>query len=505
MGNRIINAKANIISGIVSKLVFIILPFITRTCIIYCLGTMYLGLNSLFTSILQLLSLAELGFGEALVFSMYKPLAENDNSKVCALLNLYRRIYRIIGTIILIIGICFLPFLDKIIKGDIPNEVNIHILYIIYLLNTVLSYWLFAYKNSILSASQKLSISNNINTLVQVSLSIIQIILILLFNNYYLFVIVIPIFTIIKNLIINKITKKMYPMFFCFGNVENEEYKEIKKRVAGLFIYKICGSFRTSFNSIIISAFIGLTILAKYENYSFIVNSIIGIMTLISSGIVAGVGNSIVSETVEKNYNDYIKFFFTYELLTTWCTVCLVCLTQPFMKLWVGENLMMSNSILILFCAYFYILKTCDICYVYRQAAGIWWKDKYRPIIEAILNLTLSLILIKKIGIEGILISTIITMSFINFFWAGHILFKSYFKRSMIEYIKHSLLYLFNTIIVVIITYVLCNTITDNGYLSFILKIMICIVVPSILLIVIYSKNKEFNSFKMLVKEIIKK
>lgn len=505
MGNRIINAKANIISGIVSKLVFIILPFITRTCIIYCLGTMYLGLNSLFTSILQLLSLAELGFGEALVFSMYKPLAENDNSKVCALLNLYRRIYRIIGTIILIIGICFLPFLDKIIKGDIPNEVNIHILYIIYLLNTVLSYWLFAYKNSILSASQKLSISNNINTLAQVSLSIIQIILILLFKNYYLFVVVIPIFTIIKNLIINRITKKMYPMFFCIGNVENEEYKEIKKRVAGLFIYKICGSFRTSFNSIIISAFIGLTILAKYENYSFIVNSIIGIMTLISSGIVAGVGNSIVSETVEKNYNDFIKFFFTYELLTTWCTVCLVCLTQPFMKLWVGENLMMGNSILILFCAYFYILKTCDICYVYRQAAGIWWKDKYRPIFEAILNLTLSLILIKKIGIEGILISTIITMSFINFFWAGHILFKSYFKRSMIEYINHSLLYLFNTIIVVIITYVLCNTITDNGYLSFILKIMICIVVPSILLIVIYSKNKEFNSFKMLIKEIIKK
>lgn len=504
MKSRTENAKANIFTGLISKMVFILLPFITRTCIIYSLGTIYLGLNSLFTSVLQLLSLAELGFGEALVFSMYSPLANGDHNKVRALLNLYRRIYRIIGSVILVLGICFIPFIDDIIKGDVPPDVNVHILYIIYLLNTVVSYWLFAYKNSVLAATQKLSVLNNINSIIRILLSVTQVVLLISFKNYYLYVVAIPVFTIAQNVLVNKVTQKMYPMYFCKGELDKKEISDIKKRVTGMFIYKLCGSLRTSLNSILISAFIGLEVLAKYENYFFIVSSIVGIMTLISSGIVAGVGNSIATENKDKNYNDFIKFFFLYGILTTWCTSCLLCLMQPFMKLWVGDELMMSNGLVVLFCIYFYLLKTGDICYVYRQASGIWWKDKYRPIVEAIINLIINIFLVQKIGVSGVLISSVITLSTINFFWGGKILFKEYFERSMSEYLLHAAKYLIVTTCVAFITYCICSIVQGYGYLSFMLKLLICAIIPSIFLLLIYKHDKEFLCSKTLLADLFR-
>lgn len=504
MESRTKNAKANIISGLANKIVFMLLPFITRTCIIYGLGTIYLGLNSLFASVLQLLSLAELGFGEALVFSMYAPLAKGEHEKVCSLLNLYHRIYRIIGCVILILGICFIPFLENVIKGETPADVNIHILYLIYLFNTVISYWMFAYKNSILAATQKLSITNNINTITQIALSVIQIALILIFKNYYLFVIVIPLCTIVRNIIIHKVTQKMYPMYFCAGQLEKCELTEIKKRVAGMFIYKLCGSLRSSFNSIIISSFIGLVILAKYENYFFIISSIMGVMTLISSGIVASIGNSIATESVDKNYNDFLKFFFMYEVLTSWCTSCLLCLMQPFMRLWVGEELMMSDELVILFCIYFYLLKTGDICFVYRQATGIWWKDKYRPIIESIINLGLNIYLVQKIGVAGVLISAIITLSTINFLWGGKILYNEYFKRSMKKYLWHACIYLITTVLVTSITYTICNMISEYGYMDFVIKTLITSIISALLLFLIYRNHSEFINSKKLLSGLLK-
>lgn len=503
MANRVQNAKKNIISGVVSKGIALFLPFITRTCIIYSLGTMYLGLNSFFTSILQILSLAELGFGEAMVFSMYAPLSQKDTLKVRAILNLYKKIYRIIGMIVLVLGLCFLPFLEFFIKDGYPNDINIRVLYIVYLLNTVLSYWLFAYKNSLLAATQKISVNNNINSIIQVGLSLVQITLILLFRNYYLYVIVIPVFTVIRNLVTQKVSKSMYPEYYCKGSLGKKEIREIEKRVSGLFIYKICGTFRVSLDSIVISTFLGLVVLAKYENYFFIANSIVGLLTIISSGITAGVGNSIVCETTEKNYTDYFKFFFLYEWITGWCTVCLFCLYQPFMKIWVGEDLMMGNEIVTLMCMYFYILKTCDMCYVYRQAAGIWWKDKLRPVVEAIANLVLNILLVKFFGVVGVLIATVITMTSINYIWGGRVLFKTYFKKSMKEYIVKSVFYGMTTILAIAVTQFFCNMLLGDGIALFIVRMAICCVIPNVIYVVIYYRLPEFKDSITLVKNMM--
>ena len=195
MESRTKNGIRNIGSGIINRILLIVFPFITRTILLYSLGSEYLGLNSLFTSILTVLNLAELGFGSALVFSMYKPIAENDKKKICALLSVYKKIFVTIGILIAILGIAITPFIPKIINGDIPTNANIYILYIIYLSNTVVSYIFFAHKRALLIAYQRNDIVTNINSVISILLYCIQTVILLLYHNYYLYILFMPIFS----------------------------------------------------------------------------------------------------------------------------------------------------------------------------------------------------------------------------------------------------------------------------------------------------------------------
>ena len=158
--DRTKNAGRNIVFGCMLKIYQIVMPFIMRTLMIYYMGIQYLGLNSLFTSILQVLNLAELGVGSAMVYSMYKPIAVDDKKMICALMKLYRTYYRVIGIIIAFLGLCLVPFIPKLIKSDVPADINIYILYILNLSVTVLSYWLFAYKNCLLDAHQRTDVAS---------------------------------------------------------------------------------------------------------------------------------------------------------------------------------------------------------------------------------------------------------------------------------------------------------------------------------------------------------
>lgn len=303
--SRIKNAKRNMLWALINKVVTMFLPFATRTAVIYSLGSLYLGLNTLFSSILTILSLAELGFGSAMVFSMYEPLAKGDAASVNALLRLYRKIYRIIGLTVLTIGLAVMPFLQTMISGDVPADVSIYVLYLTYLVNTVLSYFLFAYKESLLTANQRNDVSSNIATVVSVTTNLVQLMALFAYRNYYLYVIVYPAMTAIKNLITNHYVNKMYPQYFCDGVLDKDTLSDIRKRVSGLFIYRICYVFRDTFDSIVLSAFLGLVVLAKYNNYYYIVTTITGFLTIIKNSISAGVGNSIALESEEKNYHDF--------------------------------------------------------------------------------------------------------------------------------------------------------------------------------------------------------
>ena len=503
MQSRTKNAKRNIVSGLVSKCVSLLFPFVVRTCVIHYLGTVYLGLGGLFSSILQVLSLAELGFGEAMVFSLYAPLQKNDTTKICAILNLYKKIYRAIGIVILVGGLAVMPFLKYFINGGYPKGVNVELLYIINLFNVVVSYWLFAYKNSLLSAAQNISVSNKIGMVMQCAMSIAQIIILVTLRNYYVYVLIIPAFTIARNLITEVVSKRLYPDYFCKGKLPKEDIRDIEKRVTGLFIYKFCGTMRTSFDNIVISSFCGIVMLGKYENYYFIVHTIMSFFVIFSSSITAGIGNSMVSESVEKNYEDYQKFLFIYEWITGWCTVCLFCLYQPFMLVWVGEDLMLGGEIVALMSAYFYILKSGDMCYIYRQAAGIWWKDKLRPAVEAVANLVLNIVLVKYFGVAGVLMATIVTMLIINTYWGAKTLFNTYFKRSMKEYFINLLLYLVITTFAVAVTYGICQLFAFTGIVRLLYNMLICCIVPNVVYLLCYRSNKNFRYTLQLLKRLL--
>lgn len=499
------NAKRNIIWAIVNKIITLLMQFLGRTAFIYCLGELYLGLNSLFSSTLNFLSLAELGIGSAMVFSMYKPLADKDTTTICALLNLYRKVYRIIGIIMLVIGFVLLLFLPFLIKGQVPDGVNIKFLYIIYLSNTALSYFLYAYKGSVLIADQRSDIKSNISSILVILTNVFQIITLLLFKNYYIYCFIFIVFTIINNLIINHVVNKRYPEFKCVGNLDKEVLNDIKKRVAGLFVYKICYVFRDALDAIFISAFIGLSVLGKYNNYMFILNTITGVLLLIRTSITASIGNSLAIESEQKNYSDFNKCQMLYMWVSIWCTICLFCLLHPFIKLWIGEGYILGDIELFLFCIYFLCYKLGDICSTYRQAAGLWWQDKYRPVVEAVVKTLLNLFIIKWLGVSGALGGSIFCLLFINSIWASWVLYKYCFKSyRQREYILRNLFYLFITIILCIFVGYICSLLPDKGILFFIFRVIICILLPNICLWILFHLLPEFKDGIIMAKRVIK-
>ena len=500
------NTIRNIIWGIVNKFVILLFPFIIRTILIKKLGSEYLGLSSLFTSILQVLNLTELGFSGAIIFSMYKPIAQNDSKTICALLNLYKKIYRVIGIIILIIGIAIMPFLDKLINGTYPENINIYILYGIYLFNTVITYFLFAYKSALLTAHQRVDITSNVNTVMYIIQYCIQIVVLCVLKNYYIYILINTFTNILNNIVIAIITKRKYPQYICKGKINKQENKEIQKRVYGLMIQKICTTTRNSLDNIFISAFLGLNIVAIYSNYYSILSAITGILIIITDSMVAGVGNSIVTETIKKNYDDLTKFNFIYMWISGWCTICLLCLFQPFMELWMGKEYMFPLITVICFCIYFYALKIGDVLSTYKQASGIWWEGKYRAAAETVCNIVLNYVLGKKFGVNGIILATAISLLAIGFGYGTTIVFKYYFKGISPKeyYIKH-IFYAVVTIINAFITYWICDKFIPYNRFSIILRGIICLVIPNIFYLGCYYKTNMFMECKKFLYKIVKK
>lgn len=505
MSNRTKNGARNIIAGFLNRFILILLPFIARTAIFYKLGSEYLGLGSLFTSILMVLNLSELGFGSALVYSMYKPIANDDKTKICALLNLYKKIYRYIGIFIVVVGTIFAPFLGYVISGDVPDSINIYVLYFIFLTNSSISYFAYAYKKALLTAHQRNDIISNVNTIIYIGINAIQIGVLFMYPNYYLYVLVYPIFTLLDNLWTAYITKKKYPDLEAIGNINSEEKSAIKNHVKGIALQKLCSTSRNSFDSIVISMFLGLKSLAIYGNYYYIMASIHQFLYQIPNSIRASVGNSVASETLEKNYNDFCSMYLLYMWIGGFCSVCLLCLFQPFMKLWMGPDMLCPLSTIILVCFYFLLLCLSDITALYKDGAGLWWHGRYRVIIEAVANLVLNFLLGWLFGINGILIATIITLLIIGHGYGGWIVFRHYFVGySFGKFILNQILYIFIITIVSLISYLLCEALPYEGIANLICRFFLCLSFTNIIFGVVFRFHPDHKKSMCFAKNISK-
>lgn len=486
------NTILGAVTGVVNKLVVTLLPFIMRTIMIYYMGTQYLGLSSLFNSILSMLSLAELGFGSALVFSMYKPIAENDDATLCALLALYRKIYRVIGLIILVVGLAITPFIGYFVNGDVPPDVNLYVLYLIYLLNTAASYFLFAYKNSLLAAFQRNDINSTVSTILTALEYGLQIALVITFRSYYCYAVLFPVFTIIGNVVRAVIVQKKYPKYMCKGTVPKEQRREIYTKTLALASHKIGNTISTSLDSLVVSSFLGLTSVAIFGNYNYIVTTTMAIIWIVYSSMTAGIGNRMNLCSIDDNYKDFKALHSFNNVIMCWATGCILILYQPFMKIWVGEKNMLGNSSVLVFSVYFYLYQSRKIVLLYKDAAGLWKEDQLKPLVGAAVNLVCNIISVQILGINGVIISSIISFLFVEIPWESSTLYEHYFKVSAREYAKTELLAFVKSLPAWIIISVLSSFVTFGGFAELIAKGLICVILPIPYLWLVYRNDEEF-------------
>lgn len=502
--SRLKNTARNILSGLLLRIVSILLPFLNRTIILWTLGVEFTGLTGLFSSILGVLSIAELGFNSAVVFSLYRPMADRDEKQIIYYVSILEKIYKIVGSVIFVIGVGISFFLKTFICGDYPDTVNIYVVYYLELCNSAISYFLFSYKECLLLADQRADIGNQIRTIISVIRYIAQGIVLIAFRDYYAYLALAIIGTVTVNLLIQRETKIRYP-FFKKIKSKLEIPKDILKQVSGLMIDKVCNTCRNSFDSLIISSFIGLTATAIYGNYYYVYNALYGVMLTICNAMSASVGNGIIKKTESENYDDLCKFSFIFSWILGVSTTMMVSLYQPFMKIWVGEDLMLSNFNMYLFCLYFFWINMTNIRTQYITGTGMWWRMKILYVMEALSNLCLNLFLGKLFGITGVIVATIITVIVFNWYSQNVILFKNYFKHeSLVQFSVDQIYYFVVTGISCGISIFACSRLNSEGVLKLIIIAVISAIVSNMVFFLIYRKYRYFNNSKSFVFKLVK-
>ena len=503
--SRTKRSVANISFSIVNRIVAMLLPFAVRTVIIYTIGIVYLGLDSLFVSVLNMLSLSELGFSSAIIFSMYRPMANGDNDKVIALLNFYKKIYKIVGAVITTIGLVILPFLKYFIADGtiVPGDINIYIVYLVFLGNTAVSYFLFAYKSSILVASMRNDIDSLFDTIRSIVSHGLQIAVLLLFKQYYLYILILPVITILNDIVRNFYINKKFPQYRGKSSLEKDEKKEILTKVGALIGNKIGGVVFTSADSIVISSILGLITLAQFTNYFTIFTAVFGLISTIYNSIQSVVGNSLVVNSREKNLSLFRSLFLINSIITLCCTCLFITLYQPFITIWVGSSNVLPDNIPLLLGAYFFVRNSRRILVLFKEAAGMWKEDFLKPYISVMVNVGLNILLVHLIGLPGVVISSIVAIVFVEIPWETHVFYKKYFKMKPFRYYLYNLLALTITFITVAMCYSKCDYIIYNvtGLLKrAAITLLICLAISSPFVVLTDSGNKIINRVKLFLK-----
>lgn len=500
--SRTKRSTINIVVALISYFIQIVAGFIVRRYFIYYLGETYLGLSSLFTNILSVLSLAELGFGTAITFALYKPMAEQDTEKVKQLLGQFKKYYFVIGSIILVVGLLVLPFLDKLV-GDVSSlNVNIYIAYLIYLLQSAVSYF-FAHRKVLFLTSQRNDIETIINLICHLILYTAQLVSIIVLKSYYCYISVVICTNILNNIIVYSVTNRHYSQYV--GKSENplpdEEKKNITQNVFAMMFHKIGSVLVFSTDSILISLLLtdGLGILGKYSNYTIITTAITNIMYLLISAMKGSLGNAVVSKNIEESFALKKKLNFLYMWLTAFCTVCIFVLADPFIDVVLTKNaeksLLLGKLTLALICTSFFLTHSRQISLAYIDVLGLFKPWKVKSLIEAAINLVVSVVLGLKMGLIGIIIGTIVSNITVPLWVEPHVLEKYYFKSGKSEknHWLTFLLFAISTILVGTATYFICSFIPDESLLWLVVKFIVCAVVAFVLLVACLFWTPEFK------------
>lgn len=498
-------AGKNFFWSTVGNIANTIVSFIARTIFIYTLGTEYLGINGLFTNVLGMLSLAELGVGSAISFSLYKPLAEKNIKQIQAIINFYRSAYRIIAVVVGGIGICLIPFLKYIVKGaeGIPY---ITFYYIIFLFNSVTSY-LISYKTTLLSADQKNYYITNINTIVKIITVSIQSILLILFKNYFVYLISDAVIQLISKCYLNYFTDKKY--FYIKGKnkevLSKEEKNTIFSKIKALLFHKIGDVAINQTDDIITSAFININTVGLVSNFTLIIKMVNTFITAFFNSATAGLGNIVATESKERCLQIYKKYDFLAFCFFGWSTVCLYFLLTPFITLWIGADKIVDSVTVTLLCINFYFTGMRVPLGNIKGAAGIYEPDKFAPVLQAAINLVISVVGAKYWGLKGVYVGTLLSSMVPNLI-RPYIVYKYIFGIRCNTYFKEYIKRIFVLITCILLLHVFYGYIhIQSAWIAFIVRAFLAAIVPVIIIYFVYRQSEECAYVKAILKKIIRK
>lgn len=499
------NSIKNSVFAVLLRLLQIVFPFVTRTIVIHTLGLAYVGVSGLFSSIFGVLEIAELGIGSALLQALYEPIKQNDREKENAIINFYRKAYFIIGIVITVISLLLVPFLKNIIKaGTYPEDLNIYYIYFVNIASTAIGYLIYSYKSLLLEAHQRGRDANKVRILFSFLQYGVQIPVLLITGNYYLYVSIGPIISLLSVLAISGICDKRLPGYEPKGDLSTEDKTLLQKNISALFLYKIGSVVNNNVDGVVISAFLGATILGAYNNYYLIVSSVSALIAVCYTAILPSVGHSLVNKNNEEKYELLMDYMVVDEWLNGWCAICLSCLLTPFIHIWAGSESSFNELFAILFGIYFFFWRLLDPVSMFKDTLGIWNRDKWRPLATAIVNLVTNIILVNIIGIYGILLSTIISVVVVSFPFSVRVLMQELNKSSK-EYFTSTIKTIFFILIIGAITWCLCNAVSvNNSILSLFLKLLVCLVVPNSAFMFFYKDNPVLKSAGEMVRRRMK-
>ncbi len=469
--------------------------FVTRTVFIYCLSADYLGLNGLFSSVLSALSVAELGIGSAIVFHMYKPIAENNEEEIKKLISFYKTCYFIIGWVIFGIGLCMIPALPRIVNFEINLDVNLYVIYLLYLFNTASTYWFYSYLQSVANAHQKQNLVNNYASLFKVVTAAACSLGLVLTRNYYVYLITQISLVFAQNWYIRTRIIRTFPVAKNIKGykLEREKVKRIFKDVSAILIDRISNTLSTTFDSLIVSTFVSTTMVGYISNYSLINNAVVGVATSLAMSAYAGIGNLVSTESTEKMIRTFRKLDFINDFLLYFCCVCTCVLSTPFITLWAGKDYVVSFPVI--FCIVFdsYAYNMLWPTWGFKDGMGLFGKGKFLKLFRGIANIVLSVISCRYWGAFGVYFASLITNLLFTVPVFIYIVFHYGFQISCKRQMLTVLFRLCMTAGVIMLTRYLCSLLGEITLLSFMGMIVISVTIPLFLFWAVYRNTDNWT------------
>ena len=479
-----------------------VIGFFARKTFLLVLDAEYLGLSGLFSSVLTMLSLAELGIGPAMIFSLYKPLADHDIPVCKALMRLYKKAYLIIGSVILGIGLIVSPFITGLLK-NIPEQINhIHFIFILFVVDTAISYF-FSYKRSLIIASQSHYKIDSVHTVTYLLRNGCQIVILFLTENYIFYLFIQILSTACENLWLSKWVDRKYDWLADGKDAEalsKEIYLPIIRNVRAMIFHRIGGVVFDAIDNVLISRFFGVLFLGLYSNYLLVIDAVKKCVSSVFSAVSASIGDFGATEGAESSYTLYKRISFLNFWIALFCSTCIYVLLPPFIELFFGEEYKISHNIFIVIAINFYIECMRKTVLTFKESYGLPWYDRYKPIVGAIVNIITSVTLALRWGVIGVFIGTTITQLCVNVWVEAEVVFKHAFNKNVICFLKDYVLYAAIGFIISFFSQFICaNVCFFSNFGNFALKCLICIWLSNTAILIIFHRTEEFQYMRKIV------